>query len=307
MARDLLQRWHEPDDRDDERRLGLEPAQDFLVAQRAAAEAPSKSFSSTTNMSETSLSGGVSWGGDVQRWHTGCLVKYCTSEGCRNERCKFLHDLSPEEVALFTAKNKDDHLLFRGENNSLSSDRHSSESTSSDRGFSMWHSDRNRIDWSKQERAGSQENDTDRIVDLGMLPSRGSDKHASGKCKPCMFARLEDCAEGANCRFCHLPHVNPKIKIRQCKGKRERFKKLASRLSQRIDEDPDCFDPEHVEMPPSVARNLVLRTKLISLMTERAERVRADRAASRVEAPANDFEAAVAEVVSQGIPQKVSL
>lgn len=34
--------------------------------------------------------------------------------------------------------------------------------------------------------------------------SKGSDQHASGRCKPCAFLYKEGCRSGAQCQYCHL-------------------------------------------------------------------------------------------------------
>jgi len=68
----------------------------------------------------------------------------------------------------------------------------------------------------------------------GHLTSVGSALHAKKQCKPCAFAhyntewrpspdRKVGCSEGVLCRFCHFRHsVGSKIRLRPCKGKRER-------------------------------------------------------------------------------------
>merc|ERR1711937_208138 len=52
-------------------------------------------------------------------------------------------------------------------------------------------------------------------------PTIGSMGHNVGKCKPCAFAYTKGCADGWNCKFCHLCEPGEK--------KRRRKEKLAYR------------------------------------------------------------------------------
>lgn len=53
------------------------------------------------------------------------------------------------------------------------------------------------------------------------LPSRGSDGHSVGQCKPCAFFHTKGCASGQDCQFCHLCPKGEKQ--RRQKEKREFF------------------------------------------------------------------------------------
>jgi len=63
----------------------------------------------------------------------------------------------------------------------------------------------------------------------GNLCSVGSIPHATGACKPCVFAHSErkSCQNGVECLFCHLPHA-PKKRMRFCKKKRMEIKRTGS-------------------------------------------------------------------------------
>jgi hypothetical protein len=63
----------------------------------------------------------------------------------------------------------------------------------------------------------------------GNVCSVGSIPHASGACKPCVFANSERkvCQNGLECLFCHLPHA-PKKRMRFCKKKRLEIKRTGS-------------------------------------------------------------------------------
>lgn len=87
------------------------------------------------------------------------------------------------------------------------------------------------------------------------LPDRpclsiGSEAHESGSCKPCLFAFIEPgCPDGAQCRFCHLPHKS--TRSRPCKAKRDRYRKLiASRFNPEGPEESECpAEPEPQPRP----------------------------------------------------------
>merc|ERR1712196_539610 len=54
-----------------------------------------------------------------------------------------------------------------------------------------------------------------------LMPTIGSMGHDIGRCKPCAFAYTKGCADGVNCKFCHLCEPGEK--------KRRRKEKLACR------------------------------------------------------------------------------
>lgn len=51
-------------------------------------------------------------------------------------------------------------------------------------------------------------------------------------------------------------------KLRPCKDKRARYHKLVKRLTDQIDEDPEAFDIESIEMPPAVVWDDTAKAKL---------------------------------------------
>jgi hypothetical protein len=63
-------------------------------------------------------------------------------------------------------------------------------------------------------------------------------------------------------------------KVRPCKGKRNRYRKLISRVEDSIDLNPEAFDPDQVQIPPSLASNEALRTKFFSRLCAHAQQVR---------------------------------
>jgi len=66
-------------------------------------------------------------------------------------------------------------------------------------------------------------------AEAGQLPSAGSVGHEKGDCVPCILSvSREGCAQGAACRFCHLPHLMQKGGKRMSKSKRQRLKRRYS-------------------------------------------------------------------------------
>jgi hypothetical protein len=64
------------------------------------------------------------------------------------------------------------------------------------------------------------------------VASLGSARHDFGECKPCLFVNTNvGCQNGAGCDFCHFTHKR-KSKPRPCKGKRDRYRKLLTRMEQ---------------------------------------------------------------------------
>jgi len=114
----------------------------------------------------------------------------------------------------------------------------------------------------------------------GQPTSIGSMLHESGKCKVCFYAHSRyGCMNGVFCNFCHFTHKHGrrKNKVRPCKGKRDRYLKLVGRLTNQIDLDPDNFDINAVDLPPSVATDEATKTKLIAALTAHVNMVRAMR------------------------------
>lgn len=57
-------------------------------------------------------------------------------------------------------------------------------------------------------------------------------------------------------------------KYRPCKGKRTRYRKLVSRLAEEIRKDPDTFDFESSDLPPSIAGDSKAKAKLRSVLQD---------------------------------------
>jgi len=58
--------------------------------------------------------------------------------------------------------------------------------------------------------------------------SKGSELHAAGSCKPCLFLNVSfGCRSGADCDYCHLEHADRNGKSTKRKKKKKELKKLA--------------------------------------------------------------------------------
>mmetsp|Transcript_32678 Transcript_32678/g.74115 ORF Transcript_32678/g.74115 Transcript_32678/m.74115 type:complete len:202 (+) Transcript_32678:82-687(+) len=67
--------------------------------------------------------------------------------------------------------------------------------------------------------------------DDGELPSKGSERHESGKCVPCHYFNTKaGCMNGKSCTFCHLH--SKEARLRPCKAKRAKAKTKAGILDQ---------------------------------------------------------------------------
>lgn len=79
------------------------------------------------------------------------------------------------------------------------------------------------------------------------VPSLGSARHELEACKPCLFVHTEaGCQKGALCDFCHYPHKR-KSKPRPCKGKRDRYRRLLTRMEGALENVDDASNAEDQE------------------------------------------------------------
>jgi len=111
----------------------------------------------------------------------------------------------------------------------------------------------------------------------GNFTSLGSAGHASGNCKVCLFAHSKaGCTNGMYCNFCHHYHKRPKRKnkLRPSKGKRDRYRKLVQHLTGKIKDQPDTFDMNTVELPPSIASSEAMKSKLFAKLLPFMEQAR---------------------------------
>eukprot|EP00746_Dinoflagellata_sp_MGD_P131360 gnl/MRDRNA2_/MRDRNA2_65149_c0_seq2.p1 gnl/MRDRNA2_/MRDRNA2_65149_c0~~gnl/MRDRNA2_/MRDRNA2_65149_c0_seq2.p1 ORF type:complete len:285 (+),score=43.30 gnl/MRDRNA2_/MRDRNA2_65149_c0_seq2:610-1464(+) len=104
----------------------------------------------------------------------------------------------------------------------------------------------------------------------GMPTSIGSIGHEKEGCSPCLFAFSKDgCQNGILCNFCHFQHKR-KTKPRPCKGKRDRYRKLVTKMESIITQNPWNWEVMET-LPPSIVGNPSLRHKLMSKLNAFAE------------------------------------
>lgn len=153
-----------------------------------------------------------------------------------------------------------------------SRDRHQPDSSDSDDGKCSGSSARGATKGAKEYKQKEPE----------LSPLDRAALHERGQCKPCAFHSTESgCVLADECRFCHFPHkVTGKIRLRPCKGKRMRTKKMFNRLGEQVAADPDGFDPEKLDLPPSLEQNTVLKSRLIGHLLDCADQARAGRSSA---------------------------
>lgn len=98
----------------------------------------------------------------------------------------------------------------------------------------------------------------------------GAEGHEDLSCTPCKFLfKAGSCREGEACNFCHLKHPSghPKLKLRPCKGKRDRFRKMIQKLQEEValdGRDVNLDDLDYVL--PSVKDNEHLKARLMRMI-----------------------------------------
>jgi len=122
----------------------------------------------------------------------------------------------------------------------------------------------------------------------GNPTSIGSIEHATGNCAPCDFVlKPAGCKNGLKCPFCHFKdHTASKQRrrTRPCKGKRNRSTKFLDKMKEKIEEDPENFDFEDEELPPSIVADVKLKARLAAKMQLHKEEVRAKRGMASADA-----------------------
>jgi len=125
----------------------------------------------------------------------------------------------------------------------------------------------------------------------GQPTTIGSTLHASNQCKPCRHKMAsQPCTDGLWCLYCHMDHElcaavgsashqrvadgNGRSKARPCKGKRDRYRKHVSKISEQIMADPFSWSAETMEVPPSIEGNPDLKRKFMARMAAIAEHAR---------------------------------
>lgn len=101
-------------------------------------------------------------------------------------------------------------------------------------------------------------------------PSLGSAGHAAGTCRPCAFARSSaGCKFGDSCNFCHLVSEHPEsVRMRPCKGKRERFKRTMAAIEEQVSKNPDLLSGGGLSLPAFVDRNPQARARVMAQLAQ---------------------------------------
>mmetsp|Transcript_41929 Transcript_41929/g.132511 ORF Transcript_41929/g.132511 Transcript_41929/m.132511 type:complete len:336 (-) Transcript_41929:162-1169(-) len=97
--------------------------------------------------------------------------------------------------------------------------------------------------------------------------SVGSARHPDG-CVLCKHVTTEcGCPYGVECVYCHLCSVSgARARARPCKGKRDRYRRLVSRLMEELEANPSAFDMGSMLLPMSVKEDSHLMQKLTHRM-----------------------------------------
>jgi len=112
----------------------------------------------------------------------------------------------------------------------------------------------------------------------GNPTSVGSIGHAIGSCKGCIFVNTKSgCGNGVSCGFCHFPHQRRRNKVRHCKGKRQRHEKILARVMAQIDDDPDSFSLDTLQLPPSIACEESTRAKFMARVESYLKQAKSER------------------------------
>mmetsp|Transcript_23148 Transcript_23148/g.66439 ORF Transcript_23148/g.66439 Transcript_23148/m.66439 type:complete len:251 (-) Transcript_23148:324-1076(-) len=100
--------------------------------------------------------------------------------------------------------------------------------------------------------------------------SVGSQGHTQRRCKPCAFARAPPgCKFGAACCFCHVVAEHPEpVRVRPCKGKRERVKRQLAALEQAISKDPELLAAGNLVLPALVERGEAARARVMAHLSQ---------------------------------------
>jgi len=116
--------------------------------------------------------------------------------------------------------------------------------------------------------------------------------HANGQPAPLAGQSFlcNGCTNGGFCSVSTCPQgrERPNLpaaknnKLRPCKGKRERYKKLVARLHELIEKDPEHFDLQSVELPQFVASNESMKARITNNVKRSSRRIKAEKATSGV-------------------------
>lgn len=97
------------------------------------------------------------------------------------------------------------------------------------------------------------------------MTSASAIAHREGRCTPCWFVLRKKLCTSPGCSFCHFVHEGSKktpYKLHPCKGQRDRYNKHVARFKMEVERAPWDFDPNMLELPPSIAGSIEVKEKL---------------------------------------------
>jgi hypothetical protein len=108
----------------------------------------------------------------------------------------------------------------------------------------------------------------------GKEMSIGSIGHDEGRCRtPCAFAQREKgCFRGSRCNFCHYHHAE-RSRSRPCKGQRMRYRHQLEFLTSELTKSPETFDPNNVQLPPSIDGREAVKKRMFATLVARREQL----------------------------------
>lgn len=116
----------------------------------------------------------------------------------------------------------------------------------------------------------------------------GARAHENGEVIHCILTKTEEVGKSEGCEYgldelgdMDSGRVKPS-KLRPCKGKRARYRKLVAQLQGLIAQDPDNFDIMNVDLPPHILQSEVLQEKLRAKMQVHVDKAKADRAQAKM-------------------------
>jgi len=170
-------------------------------------------------------------------WQKACYYKYCLGR-CDDRNCKAIHDLPDETAAKFKEwAQAQKHSVWRSSEPSREVQNGQDDSDDED---------------------GDDENGAEHQQEDDADDQPGEDEKEN-------LQQLNSTAKDARSR-------RRKTKLRPCKGKRDRYRKLVDRMVSLVDEKPNDYNLEDLQIPPSVMAN----ERLLRKFTARTEKHAAD-------------------------------
>jgi len=246
------------------------------------------------------------------RWQRGCFQMYSKGK-CDVADCPFLHDLNDDDICrlLEWKHGQQQHLIYVSDSNSNSQSQSRSSSAEGHatiaellieaEGLPPRGPERQQLlrKLRKQFKGVRDEQLAQQLPmdEFRRATSIGSLLHAAGQCNPCRnFVASRDCSEGLRCCFCHLPHEYAPTAVvgsakktgdaeaqskqpgtRPCKSARDKYRRLAAKVEDRIRDDPFGWTPDSLDLPQQIFDGREdLKSKFMMRMSVTADKARSD-------------------------------